>query len=41
MKLTKDQLDALKSGSLETHGDLGRVTYFLSSSENTIKKHNN
>jgi hypothetical protein len=25
MKLTKDQLDALKSASLETHGDLGRV----------------
>ena len=37
MKLTKDQLDALKSGSLETHGDLGRVAYFHSSSENTIR----
>ena len=28
MKLTEKQLLSLKWGALETHGDLGRVTYF-------------
>jgi len=36
MKLTKDQLDALKSGSLETHGDLGRVR-----ASKPLQKHRN
>ena len=38
MKLTDDQLEALKRGSLEPRGDLGKVAYyFCSSSENTIQ----
>ena len=30
MKLSEDQLLALKWGTLGTHGDFGRVTYFSS-----------
>ena len=42
MRLTEDQLDALKRGSLEPRGDLGRVKRFptFSSSENTIQNLN-
>ena len=40
MRLTEDQLSALKHGSLEPRGDLGRVTYFLTFSDALSKKVN-